>query len=62
MGRQMTVRRLITALKKMPQDAKVGFATHDQNYEAGEYDGIVSGVGIVPPEARHHGCAVMIHG
>jgi len=56
----MTVRRLITALKKMPQDSKVCFAAHDQDWTSGEYDNVVSGVNIVPVAARHYGCGVVI--
>jgi len=56
----MTVRKLIAALKKMPPDAKVCFAAHDQDWAAGDYDGIVRSVGEVRLEARHHGCAVVL--
>jgi hypothetical protein len=56
----LTVRRLIAALKKMPPSAKVCFAAHDQNWVAGEYDGIVHSVDVVPTGARHHGCGVVL--
>lgn len=37
----LTVRQIIAKLKKMPPDATVAFAAHDQDSDAGEYDGIV---------------------
>jgi hypothetical protein len=57
----LTVRRLITALKKMPPNAKVCFAAHDQDWHAGEYDGPVNYVDVIPESAREkHGYSVVI--
>lgn len=56
----MTVRRLITALKKMPPNALVAVAAHDQDDEAGEYDGFVNGVHHASPAMREHGAGVVI--
>jgi hypothetical protein len=44
----MTVRRLVTALKKMPQDALVVFHDHDQN--ADEFNSYVGSVHESEPE------------
>lgn len=57
----MTVRKLIAELRKMPQNATVVFAAHDQDSSAGEYDGHVNGVDKATPQAkRHHGAGVVI--
>ena len=61
----LTVRRLITALKKMPQDAKVVVADHDHDSEdAGQYNGSIPGaysISVASPAMRKRGFGVVIH-
>lgn len=56
----MTVRRLITVLKKLPQNAQVCVCAHDQNPEQGEFDGGVFSVDVAPPAIKERGYGVVI--
>lgn len=56
----MTVRRLITALKKMPPDAKIAICCHDQNPEAGEFNGSPWKVERAPLMLKDRGLDVVI--
>jgi hypothetical protein len=56
----MTVRRLITALKKMPADAKVAVCAHDHSAEHGEFDGFANRVELAPKAMRERGAGVVI--
>lgn len=56
----LTVRQLIAQLKKMPPGAKVCVVAHDQNPEAGEFDGAVRRVEEAPMAIRDRGYAVML--
>lgn len=57
----LTVRQLIAKLKKMPPGAKVCFAAHDQNPEAGEFDGTVNSVEESPPALKERGYGVLLN-
>lgn len=58
----ITVRRLITQLKKMPQNATIVVADHDHDYEYdGEFNGPVRGAVRAPPAIRARGYGVVIH-
>jgi hypothetical protein len=60
----MTVRRLITALKKMPQDAKVVIADHDHDSEGGQYNGPIPSphsICVASREMKERGYGVVIH-
>lgn len=56
----MTVRKLIAELKKLPPNARVCFAAHDQNPEAGEFDGDVRSVDEAPPALQERGYGVVL--
>lgn len=56
----MTVRQLISALKKMPLHAKVAVCAHDQDPEAGEFDGAPQHVEEASPKMRERGYQVVI--
>lgn len=60
----LTVRRLISALKKMPQDAKVVIADHDHNDDIGEFNGPIPGPSFIwraSRAIRQRGYDVVIH-
>lgn len=56
----MRVAQLIARLRKMPSNAKVVVCAHDQNPEAGEFDGIPSTVYEAPEALRARGYSVVI--
>lgn len=56
----MTVRQLIAALKKMPPNAEVAVCAHDQDDEAGEFDGFAHSVIAASPAMRKRGAGVVI--
>lgn len=56
----MKVRQLIAALKKMPQDAKVVVCDHDQDDDAGEYNGSPHAVWLASEAMREKGYEVVI--
>lgn len=60
----MTVRDLIKALKKMPQDAKVVVADHDHDSDSGQYNGSIpsaSSIDVATPQMLDRGYGVVIH-
>jgi hypothetical protein len=56
----LTVRKLISELRKMPQTAKVAVCAHDQDPEQGEYDGGANRVELAPPAMKERGYGVII--
>jgi hypothetical protein len=56
----ITVRRLITALKKLPPDAKVCWCDHDQDPESGELNGPVHHAEPAPPALRKLGYGAVL--
>ena len=56
----MTVKQMIAALRRMPPGARVVFCAHDQDADAGEYDGFVNEVTEASPAMMQHGAGVVI--